>query len=467
MQSRFTCANDRTTLCPYAASRRDWRTTMLVAVMSQVTLPSVARVSGSVSTANIRPSGLTGTPMAWATGRLVAMNTTAPGRPTEPRLMTTASKAPPISCAEERSMPNAQAMNTAEVTYCTGLVSRHSVTAMGRTSEVTCCGQPRRSSALSSMAGSEASDDCVLNATTCGGTSAGTKRRRRSPPQSKATGNISAVTARYIRHSTSTYTPSALNMLMPDRADTEKISAKTPSGASASTQRTMTIMASAMVWKKSSSNLRRSGITRIKAKPRNRANTTSGSMALCAAAMMALLGMIALTASVQSSGAACAVAVVAAWSRVARSAGSCGNRENTPGATAAVNNAPPVNSTMKTTMARRATRPDAAASDAVLTPITINANTSGTTVICSPLSHNMPMGCTTCAACAAVTGSYAASNNPLAAPSASPSSTREVAFILILMPAPSRPRGSDAAHSHQAENTCIIPKESRRSWRRG
>ena len=75
------------------------------------------------------------------------------------------------------------------------------------------------------------------------------------------------------------------------------------------------------------------------------------------------------------------------------------------GATAAVNSAPPVNSTMKTTMARRATRPEAAASDAVLTPITISASTRGTTVICKPLSQSTPMGCTACAACAAVTGS--------------------------------------------------------------
>ena len=60
----------------HVVSRRDWRTTILVAVMSAVTLPSVASVSGIVSTASIRPSGEIGRPMACATGRLVAMKVT-------------------------------------------------------------------------------------------------------------------------------------------------------------------------------------------------------------------------------------------------------------------------------------------------------------------------------------------------------------------------------------------------------
>ena len=47
--------------------------TMLVAVRSAVTLPTVANTSGIVSTASNRPSGAIGKPMAWVTGRLVAM----------------------------------------------------------------------------------------------------------------------------------------------------------------------------------------------------------------------------------------------------------------------------------------------------------------------------------------------------------------------------------------------------------
>ena len=38
-------------------------------------------------------------------GRLVAMNVTAPGKPTEPKLITTASNAPAINCAAVRSTP--------------------------------------------------------------------------------------------------------------------------------------------------------------------------------------------------------------------------------------------------------------------------------------------------------------------------------------------------------------------------
>src|SRR6185437_2845111 len=123
-----------------AASRRDCRATTLVTVRSAVTLPSVANTSGSVSTASIRPSGASGTPIACATGRLVAMKVTWPGRPTEPRLITTASAAPAASCAGPRWMPLAQAMKQAEAMYCTGLVSRHSDTAIGSASAVTWVG---------------------------------------------------------------------------------------------------------------------------------------------------------------------------------------------------------------------------------------------------------------------------------------------------------------------------------------
>jgi hypothetical protein len=79
----------------------------------------------------------------------------------------------------------------------------------------------------------------------------------------------------------------------------------------------------------------------------------------------------------------------------------CGNKENTSGAASAANSAPPVRITMNTTIARRAMRPEAAASVAVLTPTTTSASTSGTTVICSAFNHSLPTGCTALATCSA------------------------------------------------------------------
>src|SRR5690606_23529567 len=118
-------------------SSRDWRTTTLVAVMSALTLPTVANTSGIVSTASSRPSGPGGRPMAVVTGRLVAMKLTWPGRPTEPMLIRTASAAPVASGVAVRSTPKAQAMKLAVATYWIGLVMRHSDTAIGSTSEAT------------------------------------------------------------------------------------------------------------------------------------------------------------------------------------------------------------------------------------------------------------------------------------------------------------------------------------------
>src|ERR1700754_1959918 len=124
----------------HALSLADCAATTLVAARSAVTLPSVARVSGSVSTASMMPRGPTGRPIACATGTFVAMKVTWPGRPTEPRLMTTANAAPAASWPTPRSMPNAQAMKLAETMYWTGLVSRNRETAIGSTSEVIAVG---------------------------------------------------------------------------------------------------------------------------------------------------------------------------------------------------------------------------------------------------------------------------------------------------------------------------------------
>src|SRR3546814_17032835 len=89
----------------------------------------------------------------------------------------------------------------------------------------------------------------------------------------------------------------------PERAHTARISANTPAGAAHSTQRTITIMASAMAWKKSTIFDRWSAPIRVRAKPKNSANTTSGSIALCAAAAIALLGIMAVSESAQFDGA--------------------------------------------------------------------------------------------------------------------------------------------------------------------
>ena len=120
-------------------------------------------------------------------------------------------------------------------------------------------------------------------------------------------------------------------------------------------------MASAIAWKNATICVRCVVSSLLRAKPKNSANTTSGSIALCAAAAIALLGMIAVNASAQPVGAV-AVAVPAAACRAASSAGSRGTIDNASGAMIAVNTAHAVSTSRNTTIDRRATRPDAAAS---------------------------------------------------------------------------------------------------------
>lgn len=140
--------------------------------MSAVTLPTVASTSGIASTAISTGSGATGRPIAEVTGRLVAMKIACPGSPTEPMLTSTDSSTPVASCAGPSSIPSAQAMKQAVARYCTGEVIRNSDTAIGSTSPNTRGGCASRRSALSSMAGSVASEDWVLAATACTGSSA-------------------------------------------------------------------------------------------------------------------------------------------------------------------------------------------------------------------------------------------------------------------------------------------------------
>ena len=106
---------------------------MLLAVRSALTLPTVANTSGMVSTASNKASGSSGRPNAEATGMLVAMKLTWPGKPTEPRLMTTASTTAIPICITPTSTPYNQAMNAETTMYWMGLVMRNRETAMGST----------------------------------------------------------------------------------------------------------------------------------------------------------------------------------------------------------------------------------------------------------------------------------------------------------------------------------------------
>jgi hypothetical protein len=92
----------------------------------------------------------------------------------------------------------------------------------------------------------------------------------------------------------------------------------------------------------------------------------------------------------------------------------------------AANAAPAPSSMMKTSIARRAVRPEAAASLAEVTPITTSDTTSGTTVICKALSQSRPIGCMNAAAVSAVAGEIATRTRPATAPAIRASRTRVV-----------------------------------------
>ncbi len=77
------------------------------------------------------------------------------------------------------------------------------------------------------------------------------------------------------------------------------------------------------------------------------------------------------------------------------SSGSRGSSESWNGAYIAAKAAPMQSNTRNTRIARRAVRPDSAASLVDATPRTTSATTSGTTVICNAFSHRSPMGCAT------------------------------------------------------------------------
>ena len=80
-------------------------------------------------------------------------------------------------------------------------------------------------------------------------------------------------------------------------------------------------------------------------------------------------------------------------------------------------------------MARRAVRPDTAASLVDATPRTTSATTRGTTVICNACNHRSPMGCATLAMSRAKAGCTPLNTIPSAAPPSKATSTRAVADI--------------------------------------
>jgi hypothetical protein len=80
-------------------------------------------------------------------------------------------------------------------------------------------------------------------------------------------------------------------MPMPERAVSASTRAKIPTGATHSTHCTITIIASLTAWKKPTTCVRFAGSMRVRAKPKNRAKVTSGSIAPAAAAPTALLGI--------------------------------------------------------------------------------------------------------------------------------------------------------------------------------
>ena len=113
--------------------------------------------------------------------------------------------------------------------------------------------RPRRVCVASSIAGSDASDDCVLNATVCGATAARANFTKGTPAQSTATGYNAIVITMQTTLVTTTNDATAPSTPRPSRAPMGNVSANTPTGATSSTQPTITIMVSTMAWKKPTS----------------------------------------------------------------------------------------------------------------------------------------------------------------------------------------------------------------------
>src|SRR5215510_14546166 len=176
-------------------------------------------------------------------------------------------------------------MNSAETTHDVPVFARRSDTPNGSAKLVIFGGNPNIRSELLIITGSDASDDRVLNATTCAGSTARANFGSDTLPKSAtmpynmrpATTNKPQCTARY--------KPTAPAMPAPILIASGTARAKTPSGASASTHTTMTSMASATPRKNCAPAVRNSDDVRERPAANNTANTMSGNMAPSAAAL--------------------------------------------------------------------------------------------------------------------------------------------------------------------------------------
>ena len=270
-----------------------------------------------------------------------------------------------------------------------GAPIRNSATASGRTVPAAWSGKASVRVAPS-MAGSEASEDCVLSATDCAGNTARTNadsdvRARTATARTNAKVKTIAPIAR-----TATYHASTAPTARPPRAVTSNASANTPTGATHSTQPMITSSASATPLKNSPISAARLPSMRRSASAKNRAKTTTGTTAPCAAEAMGLAGTSArkLCSRGGRSG-ILALPVRSAASPVTVQLLNSAEPSATP------NTAEANRSTMNTTSARRATPVAPPAPSPVPMPTTISAKTSGMIAIRRPSSQMPPAACKT------------------------------------------------------------------------
>ena len=218
----------------------------------------------------------------------------------------------------------------------------------------------------------------------------------------------------------------------PVREPSRNASANTPTGASRSTQCTITSSASAIAWKKPTSRARASGSIRVTAKPKATAKTTSGSIAPSAAACTGFTG------TMPCHHAAAAVAVGTSPALTLRNAAaepaSTGHADRISGNRSAASAAEAVSSAIISPSARAASPPVPTVSEAEAMPVITSAKTSGTIPIRSALSHSPPTG----SAMPCATGSSAPPVSRSTAPQASPPSSARSIFRVLLIAAAAR-----------------------------
>src|SRR5262245_43526112 len=169
-------------------------------------------------------------------------------------------------------------MNSADTTHDVPVFARRSDTPNGSAKLVIFGGKPNIRSELLIITGSDASDDRVLNATTCTGNTARANFGNDTLPKiatmpynmKPATTNRPQCTTRK--------RPTAPAIPAPILIASGTASAKTPSGARANTHATMTIMASATPRKNCAPAVRNSDDVRERPAANNTANTISDNM---------------------------------------------------------------------------------------------------------------------------------------------------------------------------------------------